>query len=96
MPLVVPITGPDAGRLVRRPAATVPSAAPPDEVALDAVIPGRAAMRELGAAPDRSDLRRKASAEVAGILSRETGVSYTTARERVDQARERVAARGDK
>ncbi len=95
---VTPLFGPDAGRLVWREAAALPHRPPPDEAALDAVIPGRAAIRESYRpshdAADRARRGAEGAAEVLYEQAREAGDNITRewARDRVNTARARAAA----
>lgn len=96
MGYVVPVCGPDAGRLVRREAAVSSSAVVPDEAALDAVIPGRAAIRELYApSGDTAAARARGTsiltAEIRQDLIRngQPDPGYDAVRDRIHLARDR-------
>ena len=98
---VVPLTGPDAGRLVWRDAVVTPAPVP-DEAALDAALPGRAAIRELyRPGTDAADRARRGAAGAAAQLEREArrvGVDLDPSycRDRVNRARASCAARSGK
>lgn len=98
MGYVAPLFGPDAGRLVWRDADVTP-APPPDEAALDAALPGRAAIRELyRPGTEAADRARRGAEGAAAQLYREArrvgvDLSLTDARARVDRARAVTAAR---
>lgn len=91
----VPRFGPDAGRLVRRDTGEPSAASVPDEAALDAVIPGRAAIRECYAPTNDAAERGRLGAEGAAALLRRERVQRGEPdpgpdlfRERVNQARQ--------
>jgi hypothetical protein len=96
----VPLLGPP-GRLVWRDADS-PSRPPPDESALDACIPGRAAIRDSWSSEIDGGRKREARARgidgAAKVLREEhqrhgSDPGHAACRDRVQTAKERTAAR---